>query len=115
MDPLIAETPSTPTEVVTAMVEEPVTNFFSSVASKVNAIKLAINGVLVLIKTAEIINRINRYVLMGFAFYASFHLLRNYVYRPFHGLSQFVMIRSRPLEKLLITYGSGTVIVIGAT
>ena len=45
--------------------------------------------------------------------FAGYYILRNLVYRPLRVLIQFLMIRTRPLETLLLTYGADTVVING--
>lgn len=45
--------------------------------------------------------------------FAGYYILRNVVYRPLRVLIQFLMIRTRPLETLLLTYGADTVVING--
>ena len=81
-------------------VAEPVQNFFSSIANTYHMVKLAVQGLYGLVATANIVMSVNKYVLMGLSFYAAYHLLYKYAWRPLRNILQFGKIRFRTLDYL---------------
>jgi hypothetical protein len=68
-----------------------------------------------LFKSANIIFKLNKYIVMGFTIWGSLKLFKEYIWRPFAAVSYFFYVQSRPLTNLLLTYGQGLVIITGPT
>ena len=96
------------------MSSEGASSYLSSFLSTIDTIRLGVTGLYALIKTANIIYSMNKYVLMSLSFYASYHLLKTFVCKPLLTLSRFLYAQSKPIEKLIINYGKGVCIVTGA-
>ena len=68
-----------------------------------------------LFKSANIIFKLNKYLVMGFTVWGMWKLFNNLIYQPLRAVSYFFYVQSRPLTNLPITYGQGLVIITGPT
>ncbi len=66
------------------------TSYVISLPSTLRAISSGISTVYTLVKTANLIYSMNPYLVLSLTFYASFNLLKNFVYRPLKHLLKFV-------------------------
>ncbi len=68
-----------------------------------------------LFKSADIIFKFNKYIIMGFTVWGMYKLFRNLIFNPFMSVSYYFYVQSRPLSNLVMTYGQGLVIITGPT
>lgn len=91
------------------------TTFILPLSSTLNTINTALSAAFTLFKTANIIFSMNKHVVMTLTIYASYKLIKNFVYKPLYHLAKYAYLESKPLSKLIISYNRGTVIITGAT
>ncbi|CDW90339.1 short chain dehydrogenase reductase family protein [Stylonychia lemnae] len=68
-----------------------------------------------LFQSAEIILKMNKYVVMGFTLYGVWRVFKNFIYFPLKEVFLFLYQNTRPLSNLIYTYGEGKIIITGAT
>lgn len=68
-----------------------------------------------LVKSADIIFSMNRYLVLSFVIFGSYKIFKNFIWNPFREVSKFLIIESRPLSSLLYTYGKNLIIITGPT
>eukprot|EP00347_Sterkiella_histriomuscorum_P023631 403333929 len=68
-----------------------------------------------MVKSADIIFQMNKYVVMGFTAFGVYKLVKNFLINPFKEVTKFLYIESRPLSSLLYTYGKNLIIITGPT
>jgi hypothetical protein len=68
-----------------------------------------------MIKTAEVIFRMNKYLVMGLSMYAIYRITRNLIIDPIVTTTKYLINQSRSLKTLTDTYGEGTIVITGAT
>ena len=118
MDPTTAVVPGTTLpsdQEILKAIEEPTIGFFSNMASVFNKVKVGAEWAYSIVSTANIVYERHPYLVMGLSLYAGYSLIRKLIYKPLKHIIKFLYVRSKPLDKLLITYGSGLVVINGAT
>ena len=68
-----------------------------------------------LFKTAEVIFKFNKYIIMGFTGYCIYKLVRNFIFIPMREIIRYVRFQLRPLDSIKLIYGDGKIIITGAT
>ena len=68
-----------------------------------------------LFRSAEIVNSMNKYMIMGLSIYSTYKLIAKFIYAPLMITLRHFWHRRKPITYLIDKYGKGTIIITGAT